>query len=97
MPIAGARLCNLKSSLTDHSDARMSSSLDVIKKISYNDITKDEERKLAIMNFDSFEKNIQVEEIIPEEYEEWLRFCQSDTEEDPFVDIDSMEDLFEIS
>lgn len=75
----------------------MSSSLDVIKKISYNDITKDEERKLAIMNFDSFEENIQVEEIIPEEYEEWLRFCQSDTEEDPFADIDSMEDLFEIS
>ena len=49
------------------------------------------------MNFDSFEENIQVEEIIPEEYEEWLHFCQSDTEEDPFVDIDSMEDLFEIS
>lgn len=97
VPIAGARLCDLKSSLTDRSDARMSSSLDVIKKISYNNITKDEERKLAIMNFDSFEENIQVEEIIPEEYEEWLRFCQSDTEEDPFIDIDSMEDLFEIS
>ena len=74
----------------------MSSSLDVIKKISYNDITKDEERKLAIMNFDSFEENIQIEEIIPEEYEEWLRFCEDDAKEDPFVNIDSIEDLLAI-
>lgn len=27
------------------------------------------------MNYDSFEENLQVEEIIPEEYEDWLRYC----------------------
>lgn len=75
----------------------MSSSLDVIKKISYNNITKDEERQLIIMHYDSFEENIQVEEIFPEDYSEWLHDLEKEADPDPFADIDSMEDLFEIS
>lgn len=34
------------------------------------------------MNYDSFEENVQVEEIIPEEYEDWLRYCAGEYEED---------------
>ena len=34
------------------------------------------------MNYDSFEENIQVEEIIPEEYEDWLRYCAGELKED---------------
>ena len=49
------------------------------------------------MHFDSFEENIQVEEIIPEEYAEWIRSFEEDASPDPFADVDSIEDLFEIS
>jgi len=28
-----------------------------------------------MMQFDDFDTQIQIEEIIPEEYEDWLRYC----------------------
>ena len=44
--------------------------------------------------FDDFETQVQIDEIIPEEYEDWIRFCESEQDEDPYADIDSIEDLF---
>ena len=32
--------------------------------------------------FDDFETQVQVEEIIPEEYEDWLRYCAGEIKED---------------
>ena len=32
--------------------------------------------------FDDFESQIQIEEIIPEEYEDWLRYCAGEIKED---------------
>ena len=34
--------------------------------------------------FDDFDTQIQVEEIVPEEYEDWLRFCAEASEYDHF-------------
>ena len=44
--------------------------------------------------FDDFDTQVQIEEIIHEEYEDWLRFCESEHDEDPYADIDSIDDLF---
>ena len=46
------------------------------------------------MYWESFSCEIQSDEIIPEEYEDWLRFCESEHDEDPYADIDSIDDLF---